>query len=136
MKLAMYQNTLMFAPSFFIMIRLYFCAFMSMCVFFLLIILVQYSGSLSLYPSLNSRVNLREALDGPGGVAIDTFIQFKTPTVTAVSCDTPDTTDVRTKAVVPKSLPPVTVFSDMSLSDSVITFDREKYPVTPLPEFF
>ncbi|KAN0132713.1 hypothetical protein V8E53_009384 [Lactarius tabidus] len=95
--LAKYQNVLIYTPSLFIMIRLYVCAFMSI---------------------LNSRDNLRETLDGPGGVVVATLTQLKA------------------HAAVPKSLPPVSVSFDTSFSDSVIGFDREKYPVPPVSGLF
>jgi hypothetical protein len=109
MKLAKYRNVLLFTPSFFIMNRLYFCASMSI---------------------LNSRDNLRETLDGPEGVVVATLTQLNAPAGASSLCDTQD--DPSTKIAVPKSLPPVSVFSDTSFSDSVIGFDREKYPVSPL----
>jgi len=60
--LAKYRDALIYAPSFFIMIRLYSCAFMSI---------------------LNSRDNLRETLDGPEGVDV-MLPEFKARTITPV----------------------------------------------------
>lgn len=108
--LAKYRNVFLVTPSFFIMIRLYFCAFMSI---------------------LNSRDSLRETLDGPEGVVVATLTQLNAPAGASSPCATQDTTDPSTNMAVPKSLPPVSVLSDMSFSDSVIAFDREKYPVPP-----
>jgi hypothetical protein len=85
---------------------------------------------------LNTRDNLRETLDGPEGVVVATLTKLKAPAGTAVPCDTQDTKDANTQSAIPKSLPPVLVFSDMASSDSVITFDREKYPVLPVFENF
>jgi hypothetical protein len=133
MKLAKYRNVLLFTPSFFIMNRLYFCASMSMCVL-PFVILAPYSGTLTSYPSLNSRDNLRETLDGPEGVVVATLTQLNAPAGASSLCDTQD--DPSTKIAVPKSLPPVSVFSDTSFSDSVIGFDREKYPMSPLSGVF
>ncbi|KAH9079203.1 hypothetical protein EDB83DRAFT_1245046 [Lactarius deliciosus] len=61
--LAKYPNTLLYAPPFFILNRLYFCAFMSV---------------------LNSRDHLRETLDGQEGVI--TFSQLKERTGTTIPC--------------------------------------------------
>ncbi|KAI9452180.1 hypothetical protein BJY52DRAFT_949971 [Lactarius psammicola] len=108
--LVKYRDALIWTPSFFIMIRLYFCAFMSI---------------------LNSRDNLRETLDGPGGVVV-TLTQLKAHTATTVPCDVQDTTEASTNNAIPKSLPLVSVSSD-AFSDGVIAFDREKYPVPPVP---
>lgn len=104
--LAKYRNALIYAPSFFIMIRLYFCAFMSI---------------------LNSRDNLRETLDGPDGVT--TLTQFKARAGTTVP---QDTTETSTNTAVVRGLPPVSVSYNTSFSESVIAFDREKYPVPPV----
>ncbi|KAI9453084.1 hypothetical protein BJY52DRAFT_865717 [Lactarius psammicola] len=107
--LAKYQEALIYAPSFFIMIRLYFCAFMSI---------------------LNSRDNLRETLDGPEGVVV-TLTQLQARTGTTVPWSAQGPTEASTDTVVPNSRPPVTVSFDTSPPDSVIAFDREKYPVPP-----
>jgi hypothetical protein len=107
------------------MIRLYFCAFMSMCVFFLFIILVPYSGYPSLYPRLNSRVNLRETLDGRGGVV--TTFSLSEYTDTIVLGIVRVTTESSINADAPKSLPAVKLSSSRSFSD------REKYPIHPVP---
>ncbi|KAI9440975.1 hypothetical protein H4582DRAFT_1511481 [Lactarius indigo] len=60
--LAKYQDALIYAPCLFIAFRLSLCAFMSI---------------------LNSRDNLRETLDGPGGVIV-TFTQLDAQTDTTV----------------------------------------------------
>ncbi|KAH8993023.1 hypothetical protein EDB92DRAFT_2114013 [Lactarius akahatsu] len=106
--LAKYRDTLVYAPSIFAMSRLYPCAFMSI---------------------LNSRDNLRETLNGPGGV-VATFTQLKVRATTTVVSDAQDTTEASTNTAVPKSLPPLSVSSDTSFSESVMAFDREKYPIT------
>ncbi|KAH9053233.1 hypothetical protein EDB87DRAFT_1825730 [Lactarius vividus] len=107
-KLAKYRDTLIYAPSIFIMSRLYSCAFMSI---------------------LNSRDNLRETLNGQEGV-VAMSTQLKVRTTTTVVRDGQDTTEARTNTTIPKSLPPLSVSSDLSFSDSVIAFDREKqYPL-------
>jgi len=109
------QNTFIYAPPFFITIRLYFCAFMSI---------------------LNSRDNLRETLDGPDGVT--TFTQLRVRTGTTVPCAVQVTTETDTNTAFPKNLPPVKVSSDSdaSFTDSVLAFDREKYPKPPVPGVF
>ncbi|KAH9005784.1 hypothetical protein EDB86DRAFT_3070761 [Lactarius hatsudake] len=107
--LATYRNAFLYAPSFFIMIRLYFCGFMSI---------------------LNSRDNLRETLHGQEG-AVTTFNLRNARKGTTGPCGVQVTTQTSTNTGVPKSLPPVS--SDTSISDSVIAFNREKYPVTPVP---
>lgn len=94
---------------------------------------MSYSESLALYNSINSRDNLRETLDGHEGVVVATLTQFSAPAGTALPSETQDATDTSTKAAVPKNRPPASVFSDMSFSDSVITFDRKRYPVSPVP---
>ncbi|KAH9027097.1 hypothetical protein EDB85DRAFT_2276782 [Lactarius pseudohatsudake] len=106
--LAKYRNTLLYAPSIFAMSRLYPCAFMSI---------------------LNSRGNLRETLNGPEGV-VATITQLKVRTTTTVVRDAQDTTGASTNTAVLKSLPPLSVSSDTSFSESVMAFDREKYPIT------
>ena len=133
MKLAKYRNVLIYTPSFFIMVRLYVCALMAMYVS-PFIILMPYSETLTFYSSLNSRDNLREMLDGP--VVVATLTQLKAPAGASSLCDTHDTTDPNANMSVPKNLPPISVFSDMSSSDSVIAFDREKYPMPPVSEDF
>ena len=129
MKLAKYRKTLVYVPSFFIMIRLYFCAFMAMCVSS-----VHYSHAifwiLTLYASLNSRDNLREMLDRSECV-VATLTQFKAHTGqgTIVPCSAQDTIETSTHTAVPKGLPPL---PDASFSDSVLAFDRETYPLHPV----
>ncbi|KAI9430266.1 hypothetical protein BJY52DRAFT_1344017 [Lactarius psammicola] len=73
MKLAKYRKTLVYVPSFFIMTRLYFCAFMAI---------------------LNSRDNLREMLDRSECV-VATLTQFKAHTGrgTIVPCSLPPLPD-------------------------------------------
>ncbi|KAH9064953.1 hypothetical protein EDB87DRAFT_1755990 [Lactarius vividus] len=107
-SLVKYPDALIYTPSFFIMIRLYFCAFMSI---------------------LNSRDNLRETLDGQEGIVI-TLGEARTGTT--IPCDVQDTTESTTNKDVPEGLPPRSVSSG-AFSDDVITFDREKYPVSPVP---
>ncbi|KAH9027104.1 hypothetical protein EDB85DRAFT_146295 [Lactarius pseudohatsudake] len=96
--LAKYRNTLIYIPSLFIMIRLSLCAFI-----------------------LNSRDTLRETLDRREDVAMDTSRGRIVP------CGTQDTTETSTKTAASKGLP-LLDFSDPSFSDSVIAFDRDKYP--------
>ncbi|KAH9027111.1 hypothetical protein EDB85DRAFT_1893143 [Lactarius pseudohatsudake] len=79
---------------------------------------------------LNSRRYLRETLDGPEGV-VATFTQLRVRTGTTVPWGVQDTTEASTNAAVLESLPPASVSSDTSLSDSVIAFDRERYPMPP-----
>ena len=117
------------------MIRLYVSAFMAMYVL-PFIILMSYSGTLTSYSSLNSRDNLREMLDGSEGAVVATLTQLKAPAGPSSLCDTHDTTDPSTNMAVPQNLPPISVFSDMSSSDSVIAFDREKYPMPPVSDDF
>ncbi|KAI9453088.1 hypothetical protein BJY52DRAFT_1214313 [Lactarius psammicola] len=114
--LARYRDALIYIPFLFIMIRLSLCAFMSI---------------------LNSRDNLRETLDGPEGV-VATFTQPEVRMTTTVPRGPQDTTEASTNTAVPKSLPRATVSfeSDTSFSDSVIAFDREKYPVPPVPRLW
>ncbi len=88
------------------------------------------SGSLTFCPSLNSRDNLRETLDGPDCV-VATLTQLKARTGTLVPCGVQDTMEANTNTAVPKGLPPLSVSSD-TFSDSVIAFDREKYPKSPV----
>ncbi|KAH9028815.1 hypothetical protein EDB83DRAFT_1799671 [Lactarius deliciosus] len=109
-SLVKYPDALIYTPSFFIMIRLYFCAFMSI---------------------LNSRDNLRETLDRQEGIVITLR---KAHTGTAIPCNVQDTTEATTNKDVSESLPvtPVSVSSN-TFSDGVMTFDREKYPVSPVP---
>ncbi|KAI9453075.1 hypothetical protein BJY52DRAFT_864935 [Lactarius psammicola] len=107
--LAKYRKTLVYVPSFFIMTRLYFCAFMAI---------------------LNSRDNLREMLDRSECV-VATLTQFKAHTGrgTIVPCSAQDTIETSTHTAVPKGLPPL---PDASFSDSVLAFDRETYPLHPV----
>ncbi|KAH9045813.1 hypothetical protein EDB84DRAFT_1674369 [Lactarius hengduanensis] len=107
-SLVKYPDALIYTPSFFIMIRLYFCAFMSI---------------------LNSRDNLRETLDRQEGIVITLS---KAHTGTTIPCDVQDTTETTTNKDVPESPSPVSVSSD-TFSDGVTTFDRGKYPVSPVP---
>ncbi|KAH8997080.1 hypothetical protein EDB86DRAFT_921214 [Lactarius hatsudake] len=110
--LAKYRDTLVSTPSLFIMFRLSLCAFMAI---------------------LNSRDNLRETLDGSGGV-VTTLTQLKARTDTTVPWGTQNTAEASTSAAVPKSRPPFSVYSDTSFSASVIAFEREMHPVPPVPE--
>ncbi|KAH9060073.1 hypothetical protein EDB87DRAFT_662164 [Lactarius vividus] len=106
--LAKYPNALLYAPPFFILNRLYFCAFMSV---------------------LNSRDHLRETLDGQEGII--TFSQLKERTGTPVPCAVQVTMETNTSCAIPKTLPPVSVSFDTSISDCAIAFNREMYPVPP-----
>ncbi|KAH9005783.1 hypothetical protein EDB86DRAFT_1136207 [Lactarius hatsudake] len=99
--LAKYRTAFIYAPSFLITMRLYFCGFMSI---------------------LNSRDNLREMLDGPEGIV--TFSQLTARTGFTVPCRVQVTTETSTNAGVSKSLPPVS--SNTSISDGVIAFNGEK----------
>ncbi|KAH8997077.1 hypothetical protein EDB86DRAFT_2828848 [Lactarius hatsudake] len=107
--LAKYPNALIYIPSLFIMYRLSLCAFMAI---------------------LNSRDNLRERLDGPGGV-VATFTQLKVRTGTTVPWGAQDTAEPITSKAVPKSRPQFSAPSDTSFSDSMVAFDsvREGYPL-------
>ncbi|KAH9075023.1 hypothetical protein EDB83DRAFT_2354848 [Lactarius deliciosus] len=98
--LAKYRNTLIYIPSLFITIRLSLCAFMAV---------------------LNSRDTLRETLDKQEDVAMVTSRGRIIP------CSAQDTTETSTNTAVSKGLP-LSDFSDPSFSDSVIAFDRDKYP--------
>jgi len=111
--LATSRNAFLYAPFFFIMIRLYFCAFVSI---------------------LNSRDNLRETLNGPEGV-VTTLTRLSARMSTTVSCAVRVTTETSTNMAVPRSLSPVPVSSDSDASStgSVLAFNREKYPVIPVP---
>ncbi|KAI9440957.1 hypothetical protein H4582DRAFT_1508486 [Lactarius indigo] len=104
---AKYRDTLIYVPSLFVIFRLSLCSFMAI---------------------LNSRDYLRETLDGPGGV-VATITQLKVRTGTSVPWGVPDTMGASHDTAV---LPPALVSSDTSLSDSVIAFDRERYPVHPV----
>ncbi|KAI9440951.1 hypothetical protein H4582DRAFT_2074738 [Lactarius indigo] len=106
---AKYRNTLIYIPSLFIVFRLNFCGFMAI---------------------LNSRDHLRKTLNGPGVVA--TFTQLKVQPGTTVPWGVQETTGASTNAAVPKRLPPALVALDKSLSESVIAFDKERYPVPPV----
>ncbi|KAN0138650.1 hypothetical protein V8E53_003638 [Lactarius tabidus] len=111
------RSTFLYPPSFFIMVRLYFCAFMSI---------------------LNSRDNLSETLDRPDGI-VNTFTQLslRVRAGTTVPCAVQVTTETSTNAAIPKNLPPkVSSDSVASFTDSVLAFDREKYPKPPVPGVF
>ncbi|KAH9053225.1 hypothetical protein EDB87DRAFT_274862 [Lactarius vividus] len=107
--LAKYPNALIYVPSLFIMYRLSLCAFMAI---------------------LNSRDNLRERLDGPGGV-VATFTQLKVRTGSTVPWGAQDTAEPIIGKAIPKSRPQFSAPSDTSFSDSVLAFDsvRERYPL-------
>ncbi|KAI9453080.1 hypothetical protein BJY52DRAFT_1225780 [Lactarius psammicola] len=108
--LAKYGDTLIYVPFFFVMIRLSLCAFMSI---------------------LNSRDNLRETLEGPGGI-VSTLTQLNVHAGTAVPWGAQDTREASTNATVLESLPPASVSFDTSFSDSVIALDRKRHPVPPV----
>jgi len=103
-----YPGTLTFVPLFFIMVRLYFCAFMAI---------------------LNSRDGLRETLNGPDN-AIVTFSQFKARhgitgvTSTTVPNRVDDTPEPNINESAQMPFPPVPPAK--SFSGSVLDFDREK----------
>ncbi|KAI9441017.1 hypothetical protein H4582DRAFT_2074786 [Lactarius indigo] len=100
---ARYPNTLIYTASFFIMIRLSLCAFMSI---------------------LNSRDHLRETLDGSDGAVVVTLTQ----TSTTAPCGVRDTVEANPNTSAdPKCLSPVSVSPDAPFSDSVIPLDRDKY---------
>ncbi|KAI9440963.1 hypothetical protein H4582DRAFT_1509335 [Lactarius indigo] len=99
--LAKYRDTLIYVPSLFIMIRLSLCAFMSI---------------------LNSRDTLRETLDAREDIIV--MVTSRGPTV---PCDTQNTTEASTNTAVSEGVP-LPNFSDTSFPDSVIAFNREKYP--------
>jgi len=105
--LATSRSEFLYAPSFFITIRLYFCSFMSI---------------------LNSRDNRREMLDGPEDV-VTTRTQLKARLGTTVPCAVRVTTETSVNMAAPKSLPPVPVSLDSGASsgDSALGFDGEKY---------
>ncbi|KAH9001890.1 hypothetical protein EDB86DRAFT_2827641 [Lactarius hatsudake] len=107
--LAKYRDTLINTPSLFIMYRLSLCAFMAI---------------------LNSRDNLRETLNGQDDV-VATLTQLKAHTGQG-AIGTQDTTEVGTNTAVPKGLPLHSVYSNTSLSSSVVAFDRENYAVPPV----
>ncbi|KAH9053224.1 hypothetical protein EDB87DRAFT_274801 [Lactarius vividus] len=90
----------MYIPSLFIMIRLSLCAFMSI---------------------LNSRDTLRETLVRREDAMVKSQGHI-------VPCGTQDPTEIGTNNTgVLKGLP-LSDFSDQSFSDSVIAFNRDKYP--------
>lgn len=111
---AKYRDTLLYTPPSLIMTRLYCCAFMAI---------------------LNSRDNLREALDEQGGV-VSTLSHFKARTGISAPGGVQVMTESSTNADVPKSLSPAKRSSDgssdRSYSDIVIAFDKEKYPIPPV----
>ncbi|KAF8270677.1 hypothetical protein EI94DRAFT_1722285 [Lactarius quietus] len=113
--LTMYPLDFTYAPTDFIMIRLYFCAFMAI---------------------LNTRDKLRDMLDKPD-VVVATFTNFKafTPPGSSVQSDVQVTTEPITKMGDPKSLPPVQMSSYTSFLNGVMASDRETYslPVPPVP---
>jgi len=93
------RDALIYTVPLYIVIRLYFCAFMAI---------------------LNSRDSLRETLDGPG-VVMTTFTQL-TPSSNAgnaVRCGVQVTTETSNNLTVSKTLPPVQFSSNTSLSESV-----------------
>jgi len=115
--LSKYPLDFTYAPTSFIMVRLYFCAFMAI---------------------LNTRDNLREMLDGPD-VVVATFTNLKafTPPGSSVQCGVQVTTEpfTITSTGDPKSLPPVQISSYTSFLNGVMAPDRETYslPVPPVP---
>ncbi|KAI9453095.1 hypothetical protein BJY52DRAFT_866112 [Lactarius psammicola] len=100
--IAKYPDTLVYTPSLFIVVRLSFCAFMSI---------------------LNSRDHLRETLNGPEAV-VATLTQLKVRTRNTDQWGAQDTMEASTNTAVPKNLPPVSVSSNTSISDGAISFDR------------
>ena len=85
------------------------------------------------YASLNSRNNLRETLDGPELVLV-TFTQLEAhpPPGTTVPCSQV-MTETRTNIVFSERTVHVPSFVSSLDSPSVITLDREKYPVPAAP---
>jgi len=67
-----YPNTLIYAPFFFILVRLYPCSFMTMCAY---IYLNTPQRILIIVDSLNSRVHIRSRLRGCGGNTTITITQ-------------------------------------------------------------
>jgi hypothetical protein len=129
MKLVVYQDTFIYLVPAFIVIRLYFCAFMAMYVFFtchfFAIFLIP-----AFYPSLNTRDNLRATLDRQE-IVLGTIPRFRVSD-TPGTCGVPVTAELSSNAAVSKILPPIQVSSYASSSGS-IALDREKYPVSPVP---
>ncbi|KAF8266412.1 hypothetical protein EI94DRAFT_1733129 [Lactarius quietus] len=115
--LYVYPDELIFTPTSFIMVRLYFCSFMSI---------------------LNTRDNLREMLDGPD-VVVASFTQLRacSPPGTSVSHGVQVTTESITDTGLPslKSLPQVQVSSYTSFFNGVMALGGENYPppVPPVP---
>ncbi|KAH8979606.1 hypothetical protein EDB92DRAFT_1954812 [Lactarius akahatsu] len=87
---------------------------------FLITMRLSFCGFMSI---LNSRDNLREMLDGPEGIVTLSQLNARTGT-NGVQV----TTETSTNTGVPKNLPPVS-----SIEDSIIAFNREKYPGFPVP---
>ncbi|KAI0297493.1 hypothetical protein B0F90DRAFT_1669411 [Multifurca ochricompacta] len=108
--LVKYPDALIYTPSFFIIIRLYASAFMAI---------------------LNSRENLRETLAGPDNAVI-TLSQLQAATGSATVQS--DVHEASGNTAAQKSLPPMA--SEISFSESVIVFDREKYAIPPEIEAF
>jgi len=110
------RDSLIYTVPSYIMIRLYFCAFMSI---------------------LNTRDYLRETLDG-SGLVMSTFTQ-RSPSSNAgnaVRCGVQVTTETSNTLAGSKTLPPVQFSSDTSYSESEsVALDREKYPVSPVPAY-
>jgi len=104
------RKSLIYIVPSYIVIRLYFCSFMSI---------------------LNSRDYLRETLDG-SEVVMSTLTQITPPGSSAVRCGVQVATETSNNMGV-KSLPPVQFALNTSFSESV-SLDREKYPVvSPVP---
>ena len=127
-KLVAHRDAFTYLVPSFIVIQLYFCAFMAMYVFltfrFFVILF------LACYPSLNSRDNLRATLDRQE-IALGTIPKISISD-TVLTCGVRVTTETSSNTAVSKTLPQVQDSSHLSYSSS-IAFDREKYPVSPEP---
>ncbi|KAI9428408.1 hypothetical protein H4582DRAFT_738012 [Lactarius indigo] len=107
---AKYPDANIYTATFFIMVRLSLCAFMSI---------------------LNSRDHLRETLDGSQGVVVVTLTQTSTTAPPGGVWGTAGRGAGPNMPADPKCLPPVSVPPDTPFSNSVIPFDRDKYPESP-----
>jgi hypothetical protein len=109
--LVTYRDALIYLVPSFIVIRLYFCAFMAI---------------------LNSRDNLRATLDRQE-IVLGTTPKFRLSD-TAGACGMQVATESSLNTAVSNILPPVGVSSYAPSSGSIS--DREKYPVSPVPAVF
>jgi len=107
--LIVYRDALIYLVPSFIVVRLYFCAFMAI---------------------LNSRDNLRATLDRQE-IVLNTIPKL-TLSDRAETCGVQATTESSSNTAVWNILPPVQASSHSSFSGS-IALDREKSPVSPVP---